>query len=523
MTFDARGNTRGGVGRLPRGRPSGMTRGFFRWLVFFDDVQRLRIRSLQLAGVLVAVLFVRIMLEWALEAQKVIEPPASLFLLLAYFASALAGLFLILWVASGKPALAVAKVVTVFSPILWIPPIWDFMVSGGQGFTLQFVFVPPPYASALANACAECIGVSSGLRVEVLVAALASFAFVLWATGHWWKGLLAALAVYAFVVFQALWPAYLMAALAHPYPDVFFMRELLSSYALLVCAVVLAAWQASVPSMAARMRWARVLHYAGLTILGVLVGVSQWVHSWPGVLLPVAALVVSVALAFQAAVRINDWSDWRIDGSGNRSARTQESFPMAAVVGLVVLSSLAGLSAGYATWVWVAFAFALSVAYSVPPLRLRRHVFSASLVLAACALAVVAAGFGVGLTTPDAVPTALPSSVALLVFGFVFLAAPFKDLKDAKGDRKDGIFTLATWLDLQTARRASAVLVLAAVLWATAISGFFWPLGLLFGLAASSVILFVKDWMRMERVVFALDYVFLAVLAAHLSGLYVLG
>ena len=209
-----------------------MTRLSSWWRGFFDGIDRQDIGPLQMAGVLVSVLFVRIMLEWALEAQKAVEPPASLFLFLAYFASALAGLFLILWLASGKPVLSVAKIVTVFSPILWIPPLVDFWVSGGRGFTLQFVFAPPPFLSAVSDACAACSGVSIGLRVEVLVAALASLAFVLWATGRWWKAVLAAFAVYVFVLLQALWPAYLMAALGHPYPDVFFMRELLSSYAL---------------------------------------------------------------------------------------------------------------------------------------------------------------------------------------------------------------------------------------------------------------------------------------------------
>ncbi len=522
MTSRARGKSRIGAGPLHAAASHGIPMRFSGLHRFFDGIERLNAGPLQLAGVLVSVLFVRIVLEWALEAQKAIEPPASLVLFVAYFASSLAGLFLILWWTSGKPSLSVAKVLAVFSPILWIPPIWDLVASGGRGFTLQFVFAPPPYASALLNACADCAGVSSGLRVEVLVAAVASLAFVVWATGRWIRGLLAAAAVYAFVVFQALWPAYLMASLGHPYPDVFFMRELLSSYALLVCAMVVTAWHASGTALAQRIRLERVLHYVALSVFGAAIGFPHWAHAGPGVLLPLAALAVSIALAFLAAVWVNDWSDRRIDAWGTRRTGTSASFPLGTVIGLVLLSTLAALAAGYAAWVWVAFAFALSIAYSVPPLRLRRHVVSASLVLAACALAVVAAGFGVGLTSPETVPTTLPPAVALVVLGFVFLAAPFKDLKDAAGDHNDGVVTLATWLGPQTARTVAAGLVFSAVVWATILSGFLLPLGLLFGAVAGGVILLVKDWTRMERVVFALDYVFLAALALHLSGLYVL-
>lgn len=497
-----------------------MKRLWSAWTHFLDGIQRMDVGPLQLSAILLCVLFVRIVLEWSLEAQKAFEPPASLFLFLAYFASVLAGIFLILWRLSGRPPIVAAKVLAVFSPLLWLPPLWDFVASGGRGYVLQFVFSPPDYWTAFFNACTGCAGVSDGLRVEVVLAALAAFGFVRWASGRWWKAALASLTVYAFILLQALWPAYLMGFLAHPNPDVFFMRELLSSYALLVCAALLWAWHASGATMGIRIE--RLLHYVGLALFGAVAGFSQWMHGFPGVLLPLSAMAVSVAAAFQAAVCINDWADRHMDARGTRRFDARSRFPLSSMLGWTGVAVFSGMAAGYGVFLTVAFALALSIAYSAEPIRLRRHVVLASAVLAACSLAVVAAGFSVGLFGPETVPNAMPPALGLLVLGFVFLAAPFKDLKDDAGDRKGGVFSFATWLGVPLARKVSAVLVLAAVLWATALSGASWFLGLAFGLAAAASVLFIPDLQRMERVVFGLDYVFLALLAAHMAGWLVL-
>ncbi|MBI2445622.1 UbiA family prenyltransferase [Candidatus Micrarchaeota archaeon] len=493
-----------------------------RWLSVFGQLERMPAGPLQLAGVLMCVLTVRIVLEWSLESQKTIETPAALFLFLVYFASALGGIFLILWSLSGKAALSVAKVLAFFSPVLWIPPIWDFIASGGRGYALQFVFSPPPFWTAVSNACADCAGVSPGLRVEVLLAAIASAGFMYWATRSKVKSVFSALLVYGFVVFQAIWPAYLLGYTDHPYTDAFFTRELLSSYALMICAAVLIPWQASLAPSKRRLRWVRLLHYAGLALFGAAIGWPHWTHAWPGVLLPLAALLASIVFAFEAAVRVNDWSDQVIDRKAGFTDRPLKPFPTADVAGWVLLSALAGLAVGYPAWVWIVFALALSVAYSVPPLRLRWHVVPASVILAAVSVAVVAAGFSVGLLDQAQVPAELPSKAVLLVFGFIFFAAPFKDLKDAAGDRKAGVFTLASWLPESAARRICATLVLAAVLWATWLSGIPWLIGLAFALASSAAVAFIRNPERMEHAVFALDYAFLALLALHLSGFWVL-
>ncbi len=488
-----------------------------RKLAFFDRLERLQAAPLQLVGVLVSVLFVRIILEWVLESQKTIESPAALLLFLLYFSSVLGGIFLILWAFSGKSPAVVLKAVAFFSPILLIPPILDFVVSGGKGFTLLFVFSPPPFLTALSNACTDCAGVSPGLRVEVLLTMLAAGSFILWATRSGLKAGLVALALYVFVVFQALWPAYILGYLHHPYTDVYFTRELLSSYALLVCAAFLIPWHAATSPKRRRVRWIRVLHYAGLGLFGAFLGLGVWDHPWPGVLLPLAAILTSIVLAFGTAVRINDWAD---NNALRKSAPS--AFPMAEVLAFSLLSAVAGWAVGYPAWMLVALALALSVAYSVPPIRLRRHVVPASVILAACSIAVVAAGFSVGLLDQGKVPELLPPRIILLVFGFIFLAAPFKDLKDAVSDRKSGTFTLATWLPEKTARRVSAFLVAAAVLWATWLSGIPWLIGLAFAIAAAWCVASIQDLERMEHVVFALDYTFLALLALHLSGFWLL-
>ncbi len=474
---------------------------------FFSRAQKTPLSASVLT--LLAIVFLRIVLEQALEAQKRIEPPTSVFLFAVYFLAVLSGVFALAWLFSGRKPVQVLGVVAVFSPILLVPPFFDFIASGGAGYSLMFQFFAPDFWPAFASFCANCSGVSPGLRVEVALVMLAVAAYAGWARRSWLAAVASAVAVYALVVFAALFPGYLMAFLAHATTDLYLFREVASAFTLFSSAVFVL-FLAFTTSFFRRLRIERSLHYAGLTLFGAFLGTGLWTHPFPGVLLPLAATVLSVLFAFETAVAVNDAADANADVHSNpkRVLLFEKSHAPALVAALLFFSLLNALSAGFAVVVWVAFAFALSLVYSLAPLRLSRHTVSAGLVVAACAAAVFLAGFGVGLLEPETVPGMLPWRSLLAVFGLVFLASPLKDLKDLAGDKKQGRFTLPVWLGVASARKATSALIFLATLWAAYWLSYpvFAAAGL--GALAGACVLLIRNVGRMERAVFALEFVF---------------
>src|SRR3989338_4760989 len=203
------------------------------WRSFFESIENdSKASPLFVSLTLFAVVFLRILLEYSLEFAREIEPFQSLLLFFMYFATVLAVLILLLTFFTGKRPLQTARVVAFFSPILFIPPLVDFLASGGSGFSLSFVFSKISWVDAFATFCGNCPGVSIGLKVEVAAALMIVLVYVLSSTRSWVRGAAASAVFYSFVLFGALWPGVLMLGLGHAFQDVFLYRELLSSYAI---------------------------------------------------------------------------------------------------------------------------------------------------------------------------------------------------------------------------------------------------------------------------------------------------
>ncbi|MBI4361067.1 UbiA family prenyltransferase [Candidatus Micrarchaeota archaeon] len=490
----------------------------------FSRLEKSKVGVAPLFFVLLSAVLARIVLEWVLEAGHQLQSPASLFLFLSYFSVTLCGVVLLLWLFSGKPLVGVVRVVAGFSWLLWVPPVFDFLWSGGKGYALSFVFSVAGFWEAFSSFCASCVGVSPGLQAEVFLLLFVAFAYVFWASKSLFRGVLAVLGVYAWVLFGALFPGFLMGFFGHAFQDAFLFRETLSAYAVALSAFFFA-FLASDKKVAAafwsRLRLERSLHYAGVALFGAVLGFSFWEHSFPGVLLPLAALLFSVFFAFEAAVWVNDAFDERIDRISSpkrvKLASLLEPYQGFFLAAFLVLSLVAGLAAGFGVWLWVGFALALSAAYSVPPLRLRWHFLSSSLVIALCSTVVFVAGFSLGLLEPETVLAVVPVEWVAMVFGFVFLASPLVCLKDADGDKKAGVLTLASWLGLRRAWWAVLGLTVSAVAWAAYFAALSWVWAALFAVAVAVCFVWTRfAAVKLEPLAFLLEYAFLVVVALHL-------
>lgn len=101
----------------------------------------------------------------------------------------------------------------------------------------------------------------------------------------------------------------------------------------------------------------------------------------------------------------------------------------------------------------VSLSLAIGTAYSLPPLRLKRFPFWASVCILAVRGAVVNLGLFLHISDRLGLPTVVPGRVwALTVFILLFsiAIALFKDIPDIEGDRRYGISTLSLRLGQRT-------------------------------------------------------------------------
>ncbi len=173
--------------------------------------------------------------------------------------------------------------------------------------------------------------------------------------------------------------------------------------------------------------------YAGAAASGSQVGAYQ-----------LAAATVGAALLNVASNGLNQICDLPID----RINKPQRPLPsgelsLAAArnltAGTYIVSLLLAATVGAATFAVFAAGAILTVAYSAPPLRLRRHlVFSNATISLTRGLLLKAAGWSVSASLLSAEPWLLGSIFFLFLLG----AASTKDFSDIEGDRREGCITL---------------------------------------------------------------------------------
>jgi homogentisate phytyltransferase/homogentisate geranylgeranyltransferase len=183
----------------------------------------------------------------------------------------------------------------------------------------------------------------------------------------------------------------------------------------------------------------------------------------------VAALAVNVFI-----VGVNQLTDVEIDRINKpqlplASGELTENQGRAIVIAAGVLPVVLALTQGLTELAFVAAALAIGIAYSVPPLRLKRYP-----ALAAASISVVrafAVNLGVYLHFSGGSVAPAIWALTLFVLPFSFAIAVLKDVPDAEGDRRFAIRTFTVRLGGRTAFAMGMAALTAAYL-AMAVIGF---------------------------------------------------
>lgn len=376
--------------------------------------------------------------------------------------------FVLSWLARA-PVDRTARAALAFSPVILVAPLLDAIVSP-HGFGLHYFANMAEAGRGLAltfDPRVALAGVSPGMRLEVLLACIGGAIYIRARRGGLLLPAVAFISVYAVAWFAGALPALFTLAVRGNVPEstIFAAGGLVFSetrkYALVQLPVatlgVLLCYAKSrrgkLGQSLAASRPLRSLFYAAVTALGLVMGAAFLRPYYSGFLsdpfagLGCAAAVLAIYFLFQFQVILNDYFDRQVDQAlakrthftGDPLTGAQAAFIGTASLGLSIAFAAA---IGYAALVILLTALAAGIAYSAPPMRLKRFFLVNTFVLSLGVL--LAASLGFSLFAGRHTIAAFPHGVAgAMIVGFT-LALGVKDVPDYVGDTQAGIRTIVT-------------------------------------------------------------------------------
>ena len=418
------------------------------------------------------------------------DAPTLLHYFLFYLSVALGLMLLLQWmIPTWKKVLP--QVILFVMTLTFIPPIIDWIMSGGKGMRMAYLFQSPyemvksffTFFGSFTPA-----GITLGIRMELalLIIGVGLLVFIVRKSRK--MALISAISLYI-VAFVAVSIPGIISAVSGIFGshysgvDQFIQTSILHSSTLadnihatlrygsltrmleigfdfmisriwfIISTTLIGAWfytnfKRQTVAILKNLRPERIGHYIFLVLLGAIVAYQQnnfsmnW-NDW----LVLFTLALSFYFSWMFAVGVNDIYDVDIDrvSNGDRpiieNGANVEEMKTASLL-FLVLSLVSAYLAGYYAFFCILAFTALYFVYSAPPVRLKRVPFLSVFVIGFCSLTAIMAGFFT-FSTVKIVSTFPPSWIIGIVI-FFSLLPQVKDIKDIEGDRAAGIMTVPT-------------------------------------------------------------------------------
>lgn len=410
--------------------------------------------------------------------------------LVHYFLFFMAGLMILLvffQVALPKWKNIIPQFMALSLPVIFVPPIIDWLVSGGKGIKMTYFFDTPQgllysffhFGSA---------STSIGLRGEVALALLGVGFLVFSVQRSWKRAVLSSLTFYGIVLLLASIPS-LVSAIGQaggllPTDPVSFFKNVISvslttsnnlhgaflysspvrlleigfnfimgKILFLIGVSAASLWfyinfKEKFMAVIRNSRIERIAHY----ILTIFVGMAAaFVKFYPLKLnwndwLSAVMLALSFFFSCLFAICVNDMADEDIDKVSNKDrpliTGDLSKEDMKQLAGVFILASfVSGFLAGYTAFFFILAFTSLYYVYSAAPTRFKLIPLFSSFLIGLCYLTAALAGFF--LISPVKYVSAFPPRLAVAVVVITMLLAHARDLKDMQGDRIAGIKTVS--------------------------------------------------------------------------------
>jgi len=375
--------------------------------------------------------------------------------------------------------------------IILIPPIIDWIVSGGKGFSMAYIF-QSPFGLFLSLftffGTSFYSGITVGIRIELVLMLIGVGWFIYHVSKSLKKTLFTVVALYLIMFVSVSLPSifytitwvfgdnsgnsvlFLQNSVTHSQSLVnnihgtlryeSFQRlfeigfDFLMGRAWFIITTILAlVWFLSnfkqkTLAILKNSRPERIGHYLFLVILGIFVAYHQttFLLNWND-LLSLLTLLLAFYFSWMFAVCTNDIYDLEIDQISNSDrplldgTMNVQDMKSAAFI-FLILSLVSAYLAGYYAFFCILAFTALYYIYSVPPLRLKRIPFLSVFTIGFCSLSAILAGYFIFSSTK--IVSAFPAGLIAGIVIMFSLLPQIKDIKDIEGDKKAGIMTVPT-------------------------------------------------------------------------------
>ncbi|MEK7463746.1 MAG: UbiA family prenyltransferase [Patescibacteria group bacterium] len=454
----------------------------------------------------IGIIFIRIFLEHysSNEAGRFVLIDASTIIHYSTFFIAVLLVSTLIVMSFSKQPLKESATIALFGfMIIWLPPLLDLIVSWGAGYTMHYLFLlPKDLLTAFLTmfwSTAD-TGITYGIRIEIALVVISSFAIIYFYTKSILKSLSASVLLYACIFALVSLPSMLGLFQKQPIPhfvstsilnsriignssypaqssyervlDVSFNSlmtqvnlAIILAIGILICAI---GYREKLKVLLRNSRPERILHYSILIIIGTLFGGGPLFYlSWVNVLSTIATIAAFV-FAWLVAVCINDIYDKEIDEISNTNRPLpQGSFSKGEFYSLSVVFTILSFIAAYSSSMYglffvLTFSFAYYI-YSVEPLRLKRHYITGALVIGFASTSAVLAGFFLSNNQKEFL--AFNPLLTILLITLFSFGSMVRDIKDYEGDKLNGISTLPVKIGLKKAKIIIATAISLGMLW----------------------------------------------------------
>jgi len=468
--------------------------------------------------------------------------------------------------------LKIARVVAVFSFIIFLPPLIDMVVYWGRGHVYNFIIggyteLLHYFLSVLVLANA----ISLGIKIEIILSVILGGIYVFLKTTNLFRAVVGSFLIYSAIFLFLTAPVHMMALYQKTmgYSEIINTQNISKFYLIsdqynsrtnfrtsvfdqnnfeslslqtaknrysetlvmffLICDLIIISllYFLSRPShfleIVKNFRPTRIIHYFFLTGLGVYLG---WIFSGNTKLigslydlLSFISLFLAILFAWLFAVWENDEVDKEIDEISSpgrplvNGVFEKTEWRDIKFVFLLFALSFAWL-AGFYVFTFIVVYILVYHIYSTPPLRLKRFFGISSLVIAINALLAVWAGFFLFSRTENLRDFPPKYSFGLLII--YLLAENVKNLKDIEGDCLAGIKTLPVLLGKKRGKLLVGVMVFGASLLAPVIFFLNWLTFLTAAIFGAILFLLINRQQYSETPVFLVYFIFAVALVLEL-------
>jgi len=404
-----------------------------------------------------SIILLRILIEifTDTDAQKIITPGMVIHFSLFYIFLAIAGI-IIFHHTTGIPTGKVSRVILPGFAIILLGPLFDLMISWGAGFNMSYL-TPRLHGNllyrffAFGGPLGKHGGITPGMKIEVAVILLLSFAYFRIKKTGIIKSIVTAVILYCIIFACAVMPFIGKALLnAFNLEYKYSERLFINIYFLLILISIPYLFflfnKTFFKEILKDIRIFRALHYELMFVLGIAVTaivasktiIFDTDNIFHFIFIPAAILFAGIA-----ALITNNIEDKDIDriSNPNRPSVTKtiphKDYALIAIVSML-LSCIYAAAAGYIMLFFVLIFSGNYFLFSMPPFRLKRVPILSKLLISGNSLMLVLAGYYYILRDFRD----FPFSVTLLFIIGITAVVNFIDIKDYEGDKNAGILTL---------------------------------------------------------------------------------